>query len=209
MKIEVHNLDNHPTANFADFVPLQDDFKTRTPEQLEKLKNRIKSTGFKYDVITYISNKKYKEYPSGTKFILDAHGRIEALRSLSQEGYEVPEIPYTQVSAKNITEAKKEILYLNSEYGSIDAESMFVMENLDLETDLDLSIPELNLEVPEEYTTQDYSAKNQEIDTDEFADTMQMKFDFSEEEFKFVQSRLADIGGSKETAILKTLGYES
>ena len=138
-KIKIHNIDNHPTIDFELLKPLQDDYKDRTPEQIEKLANRIKEVGFKYDFFVFKDK-------TGDFYILVAHGRQEALQSLKSEGYEIPPVPYTQIFAKNIEEAKKEILYLNSNYGTINPNSDFVAENLDFDADLSIEIPDLDIE---------------------------------------------------------------
>ena len=48
MKIKVHNIDNLQTCKHTDLINLQNDFKDRSDEQLEKLANRIIEVGFKY-----------------------------------------------------------------------------------------------------------------------------------------------------------------
>ena len=55
----------------------------------------------------------------------------------------------------------------------------------------------------------DFSDKNNEIDTDDFSDKMTLKFELSEGEYSFITELLAKIDANKETALLKTLGYES
>jgi len=196
-RLKIHNLDRHPTADFNEFIELQDDFKTRTREQIDKLKNRIIEVGFKYDFIVW-ENKK------GDKFIVDAHARKEILKELVIDGYEIPPVPYTRIHAKNKTEAKKEILHLNSKYGTIDPDSEFLKINLD---DFDLNV-NLEINMFEETEEQDYSQKNKEIDTDEFSDKMSLTFDLDEDEYNFVTDYLSKKNANKEIALLEILNYE-
>src|SRR3990167_64495 len=54
----------------------------------------------------------------------------------------------------------------------------------------------------------DYSDKNKEINTDEFSEKMTLKFELSENEYRFICDGLAKIDANKEAAILKLLKYE-
>ena len=49
---------------------------------------------------------------------------------------------------------------------------------------------------------------NNEINVDDFDDKIEMKLHFTIEEHAFVQQKLAELGETKEQAILKLLGYE-
>ena len=159
-KILVHNLDDHLTSDFRDFIELQDDLKLRTKEQIEKLKKRIIKVGFKYDFVVW-------ENKDGKKFIIDAHARKEVLNSLLNDGFEIPPVPYTRISAKNIEEAKKEILFFNSEYGAINKESDFINKNFDIKVDFNIEIPEL-LEL-------------ENIKIDDKEEELNIEFEFAEE----------------------------
>jgi len=136
-KIKVHNKSKLQTAKYTDFIELQGDFKVRTEEQTVKLANRIIETGFKYPAYIWIDKD--------IKWIVDAHGRQSALSHLESIGYEIPEIPFVEITAKNKKEAKKEILYLNSQYGKINLESDFYIENFDIDIDINIEIPGDNI----------------------------------------------------------------
>jgi hypothetical protein len=129
-KIKIHNLDNLPTCNLNDFIELQEDFKKKSISRNIKLQNRIIESGFKYPVFCWENE--------GKKYIIDAHSRIQALRQLKEQGHEIPKIPYIRVQAKDLNEAKKEILYLNSQYSEIDFDSNFLKDNLDREFDTNI-----------------------------------------------------------------------
>lgn len=63
-----------------------------------------------------------------------------------------------------------------------------------------------NLKFDEEV---DFSDKNKEINTDEFSDKMEIKLQFTANEFQFVQMELSKINANKELAILKLLKYDA
>ena len=50
---------------------------------------------------------------------------------------------------------------------------------------------------------------NSELDVSNFEDKIEMKLHFTIEEHAFVQQKLAELGETKEQAILKLLGYEN
>ncbi len=150
-KIKVYNLSKLELTNFESLLDLQKDFKVRSATQIEKLANRIIEVGFKYPAVVWKQKDKL--------WTIDAHGRRAALQFLKGKGFEIPKIPYFEVSAKNIEEAKKEILYLNSNYGEIDFDSNFFLENF--EKDLDF-----NLELK-----QDFELHEEEIESSEAEDT--------------------------------------
>ncbi len=144
--IKIHNKNKLPTIQFTDLRELQEDFKVTTQQAVEKLAKRVIETGFKYPAFIYISTKKYKDFPKNTKFIIDAHSRMKALHYIQSIGYEIPKIPYFEVSAKNIEEAKKEILYLNSNYSEIDFDSNFFLENFEKDLDFNLGLDNVDLQ---------------------------------------------------------------
>lgn len=137
MKITVYNKSNLPTADFLEFTELQRDFKDRTQTQIERLARRIVEAGFKYPYFTWVDND--------IKYIIDAHGRTSALNYLKNQGYEIPEIPYVEIFAENKEQAEKEILYLNSNYGTINKESVFFQEVFIPEIDVNVNIPDIEI----------------------------------------------------------------
>jgi len=195
--IKIHNLSNLSTQKYSDFIPFQDDFKIDEPEKNKKLQNRIKKVGFKYPLYAWSNDNKL--------YTLDAHQRLKALKTLENEGSEIPEIPFILIHAENENEAKKEILFLNSRYAEIDVDSNFIDENFDSEIDLNVEIPELEIE---DFENTDYSDKNQEIVVEEFSDKMILKFDLSEDEHSFCMNELSKLNANKEIALLKLLKYE-
>lgn len=185
-RIKIHNIDKHPTVKYEDFVELQGDFKQRSQEQIEKLSNRIIEVGFKYDFIVW-------ESPDKTLYIVDAHGRKEALKHLENSGYTVPKVPYTRIQAKDIDEAKKEILYLNSKYGTIFENSEFLDLNFDAELDINIDLG-FEKKVDEEISMDDIETSDEfslpDGDKEPF---QQITFTLADEQAEFIKSILSEV----------------
>jgi hypothetical protein len=64
------------------------------------------------------------------------------------------------------------------------------------------------VDVPQFDTHEQKAPTNSELDVDGFEDKVKMTLAFTIEEHAFVQQRLNEIGGEKEQALLKLLGYE-
>lgn len=91
----------------------QDDLKSITPENMERLKREIVETGFAFTPHIWGNPE------DSCKYILDGHHRVMALKELRAEGYEVPMIPTNMVEAKTIAEARRRVLQASSSYAKI------------------------------------------------------------------------------------------
>jgi len=131
-KIKVYNLSKLQTADFELFQELQGDFKITTPEKIDKLKTRIVNAGFKYAFQVWKDTE-------GLLWIIDAHHRRRALKELHDEGYEIPEIPYLLIQARDKKEAVQEIAFANSHYSEINPEATIFEEYEITEDDLELA----------------------------------------------------------------------
>jgi len=114
--------------------------KERTDEDYEKIKNSIVKFGFSFPFFCWQNN--------GVNNILDGHGRLETLKRMKEEGYEIPELPVTYVKADSEKDAKDLLLRLNSNYGRMNRESV-----LDFIGDYDFDMS--NYELPSEVITFD------------------------------------------------------
>ncbi len=103
-------------CNFKDLVDFQGDLKIRTEQDVEKIKSSLKKHGFSFPFYIWESE--------GKKYVLDGHGRLEALKSLESEGYEIPELPAVYVNCKSKSDAKDLLLRLNSQYGKMNKGSV-------------------------------------------------------------------------------------
>jgi hypothetical protein len=81
----------------------------------------------------------------GVSYVLDGHQRDQALKSLAQEGWEIPPLPAALIEAKSKKEAAEKILLISSQYGKMSNQSL---EEFLADNDLDLSDLEEELELP-------------------------------------------------------------
>lgn len=90
----------------------------------------------------------------------------------------------------------------NSEFGQYDWDLIANEWDADTVTDWGVELP-----LWDEDTPTQKEIENKEIDVDDFADTMEVKFKFSIEEWQFLNAALQKIDANREKAILKTFGY--
>ena len=136
--------------------------------------------------------------------VLGGNMRLKALKELKYK-----EIPDSWVKrAEDLTdeEQRRFIIADNVGFGEHDWETLKAEWDIDELSGWGVDVPEWGVDVP--YNEQDYSDKNKEIDTDDFSDKMKMTFEFSSEEYSFVQTQLSYLSASKEESILKVLKYE-
>ena len=81
---------------------------------------------------------------------MDATQRYHALKQLEKEGYEIPEIPYIEIEAKDRKDAAEKLLQITSRYGEINSDTTFFEDfNIDLSFINDIEIPELDIKLEE------------------------------------------------------------
>lgn len=136
MRIKVLNPNNLPTVNYKDLVDIQGDLKMIDRKALEKLKNSIKKHGVFVPKFVWKDEDRF--------YIIDGHQTKKALEELEKEGYEIPEIPYVEVEARNKKDAADKLLQINSRYGKINPNTTF-FKVFDLEPEIveAIEIPEL------------------------------------------------------------------
>lgn len=84
------------------------------------------------------------------KYITDGAGRRKVLEMLEYEGYQIPDVPYIPIKAKNKKDAKKQTLLISSKYGQITEESvgdfLLDMDSVDLANiNIGLNLEEIDL----------------------------------------------------------------
>lgn len=143
------------TLSIKKLTDFQGGLKKLTKENLEKLKGRILKTGFIAPIFIWQHEK--------INYILDGHQRIQALLSLENEGYHIPDLPIAYVEADNKNDAKQKLLSITSQYGEFVIETLqewteefddklndtfrFVNEELELSFNIDIEEPKIiNLE---------------------------------------------------------------
>ena len=107
--LKVYNPHGLPTIPYNQLEDFQGDLKLDIkPSLLEKLKNSLKKHGVFVPKFVWIDRKQVK--------IIDGHQTKQALASLEEDGWEIPEIPYVTITAKNQKDAAEKLLQLNSKY---------------------------------------------------------------------------------------------
>ena len=122
------------TLNITEMTELQGTLKYREDTEYEKIMRSIYKHGIAFPFFVWKSGR--------TNFILDGHGRTEALKLENEKGITIPPLPVVYVKAKDKETALNLLLRLNSRYGTITSEGM--REFMD-GVDIDLS----NIQIPE------------------------------------------------------------
>lgn len=129
------------TLPLGKLEPFQQDIKTLSKEQYEKLRTNILKNGFSFAVHVW-QNK-------GKNYIIDGHQRIFAVKQLVDiEGYEMPPVPVAVVKAASFKEAKRKVLAGASLYGRVNQTALqeFLESNeLDFESVVaQFDLPDIN-----------------------------------------------------------------
>ena len=129
------------TCESKDFLELdnmtefQGELKLRDEYDYEKVMRSIREHGIAFPFFVWKNGK--------TNYILDGHGRSEALRFEQDKGIKIPPLPVVYVAAKDKDTAKNLLLRLNSRYGTITADGMReFLEGVDIDLS-NIQIPEL------------------------------------------------------------------
>lgn len=94
--------------------PLQGNYKTLSPQRLEKLCSLIIKRGIRFpSFITKLDDGVWA---------IDTHQRLKAYEELERRGYTIPPVPVVYVHAKNKREAKQLLLECDSRYGTASQE---------------------------------------------------------------------------------------
>lgn len=86
------------------------------------LKNAIIKNGFSFPVFLWY----------GHNYVIDGTGRRKAVEELTKEGYYIPEIPYVEVEAATLEEARQKVLEASSSFGDITKKSFLDFVDGDL-----------------------------------------------------------------------------
>lgn len=103
-----------------EFNTLKDSNKRDTT----KLENAIIKSGWSFPVIKW------------QNFVIDGTGRRQAVKNILAKGYTIKEIPYVEIEAENLEDAKAKALEVSSQFGEITKES-FLEFTKDMELDFD------------------------------------------------------------------------
>jgi len=124
--------------------PFQGDLKDLNKDNYKRLRGQILKEGFcePFSVWMDPEDNKWK--------VLNGHQRLRVLQEMKlAEKYVIPELPVSVVDAKSKAEAKRKILTLASQYGTMSSQGLynFIVENNITMESLDMThFPEINLE---------------------------------------------------------------
>jgi hypothetical protein len=136
------NVEANKTVTLDSLIPFQDDLKTITKDEYEKLRESTIQEGISLSLHVW---------PKGNKNnLIDGHQRVFTWKKMrDDEGFEMPEIPVSIVKAKSFKEAKRKVLMAASVSGRAhkDAVAKFLESNeISLEEVLaTISIPGIDL----------------------------------------------------------------
>lgn len=121
-QITIHNPDDLETIDYRELKPLQGDLKDLSEKNFVKLKKVLEKRGFTTPVFVWRDGE--------TQWLMDGHQRQRVMikADMSDNGnYNVPRV---SIVAKNIKDAKAQLLEITSQYGTITQEGFdqFVAE---------------------------------------------------------------------------------
>jgi ParB-like chromosome segregation protein Spo0J len=131
------------TLPYGSFENFQGELKHLTEENYKRLRKQILELGFSAPVFVWEHD--------GINYILDGHQRIRTVSNMvTDEGYTCPPLPVAEVQAKSLKEAKKKVLAISSQYGtmSFDGLQQFIDEaGMEWEhVNADFRFPEINID---------------------------------------------------------------
>lgn len=97
--------------------PFQEDIKTLSDENYEKLKTAILKDGFSFSIHVF-------ELEDSSLWVLDGHQRLACLLRMKEEGFQIPTLPCVMVEAESLEHARRLVLEGTSQYGSFQASAL-------------------------------------------------------------------------------------
>lgn len=122
MQIEIHNPNNLPLIDYRDLNPLQGELKELDEKNYEKLKNVLINRGFTAPLFLWKNGEEF--------FLMDGHQRQLVMHDNDANDNGSYEVPYVLIEAKDMADAKQQLLEITSQYGRITYEGFdkFVAE---------------------------------------------------------------------------------
>lgn len=99
----------HSQAALDAFTEFQGELKTLSAADYEALRHQMAEGGFSFPLNVWKDGDGL--------FILDGHQRLRTLKKMQEEGWQIPELPYSLVEADSVQEAKRKLLAAASQYG--------------------------------------------------------------------------------------------
>ncbi len=104
-------------VNVNELVPFQGEAKKLTLERRAKLRKVMIEEGFAFAV--------HAVELKGKKYLVDGHQRVDVLKEMAAEGYEIPLLECSFISARSHKEIKKLINMAISQYGKLDKQGFW------------------------------------------------------------------------------------
>lgn len=121
MKIKIKCAGSRKVA-FDDLIPMQGNLKELKEENYQKLKKQILDLGFSAPFFVWSYSK--GEVKNKLE-LLDGHQRYRTLARMREEGISIPlEVPIVDVDASDLDEAKRKILAISSNYGTMTTDGL-------------------------------------------------------------------------------------
>lgn len=123
--MEIKNKVKHlKNAKVEDFLSWEFNTLKDQNRDVNKLINAIRKSGWSFPII------KWENY------VIDGTGRKLAVEQMIKDGDKIDSIPYVEIEADNLEDAKKKALEVSSQFGEITKES-FLEFTKDIEIDFD------------------------------------------------------------------------
>jgi len=185
--LKVHNQNNLPTMPYTEFVEFQGDLKNPiTPEDLKKICESLKKHGVFVPKFVWFDEQQHAN-------ILDGHQTKQALSSLEDEGWEIPEIPYVNIEASNRQDAAEKLLQINSRYATMNPHTTW-FDNLDFPDISELleqiQIPEISTAFLENVETLDWDTALDKVPDKDRQPFQQMTFTLHDSQVETIQRAL-------------------
>ena len=105
------------TLPLSSLVDFQGNLKSLSEESYSKLKQQMLDMGFSEPISVWKNGDK--------NFILNGHQRVKTLQRMVADGFSVPDVPCNIVEADNVSDAKRKLLSLASQYGKVEAQGLY------------------------------------------------------------------------------------
>ena len=162
MKVIKNNVVGGETIPWSELKGFEFNNLKEEKRDVSKLKNAIVNGGFSFPIYIW----------HGHRYVIDGKGRDIALSELEKEGYEIPDLPITEIRADNKRQAKLLALQASSSHGQVTSES-FADFSIDLELEpldfemFDLGLVELELDDISDKEMDDYKVDSFEEEPEE------------------------------------------
>lgn len=140
MNIQIHNLSALPTIDYRTVSPLQGDLKDLSEKNADKLKRVLQKRGFTTPLFLWQDEK------AGLHYLVDGHQRHRIMMQHDMNDHGNYKVPYVLIPAKDIKEAKEQLLEITSQYGHMTVDGLDeYAADLDL-SELDVSFEGIDLD---------------------------------------------------------------